>query len=243
MAKRTQPPAESKAKLIVQNPQDHVTREGAPLGYLALERLVRYTATLLTKTACTTQKMHMVWKIVCRKSSTDFAKDTQEPRPSIQVPTKARRKVPKATPPRATAVETSTKDLPVRADSVALWMLRMESAEDCWMVTSSSFKRPTSPVALLPAAFWQNQHECSFTFAYPTSVKTRFMCSIFTIKVSMAVANVAISSRIARTSVIARPSTSNRRLTMLILPYAASVPRNSGFKGEPFNISSLNPMK
>mmetsp|Transcript_143433 Transcript_143433/g.357402 ORF Transcript_143433/g.357402 Transcript_143433/m.357402 type:complete len:214 (+) Transcript_143433:1321-1962(+) len=117
-------------------------------------------------------------------------------------------------------------------------MLLIASAEDCWIVRVSSLSKPMSPVALLPMERSQNQHVCSMILCWPTSVSTRFMWLILMRSASIEAAKLAVSSRMARTSVMALPSTSRSLRTMEIRWMPSSTPRKLGSEGEPLSVSS-----
>mmetsp|Transcript_46388 Transcript_46388/g.137090 ORF Transcript_46388/g.137090 Transcript_46388/m.137090 type:complete len:221 (-) Transcript_46388:355-1017(-) len=121
---------------------------------------------------------------------------------------------------------------------VDFWMDLMASADDCFTVSVSSRSMPISPVALFPPARWQIQQVCSWILCWPTSVSTRCMWSIRISRLSMAEAKFAVSSKIARTSVIAWPSTSSCCLITLMRAMPSSMPRNWGAVGDPFRVSS-----
>mmetsp|Transcript_25946 Transcript_25946/g.78118 ORF Transcript_25946/g.78118 Transcript_25946/m.78118 type:complete len:254 (+) Transcript_25946:1138-1899(+) len=234
------PPAKSSASDTAQKPAHHVTKAGALPGYFFFDRRVWYTVRLLRTAARNTQKAQRARKPVCRASSTVRTRPSHDEIESTHVPAKPRLKFSNATPPRRTEVDTSTKGLPVSVSDAAFWMFRIASAEDCCTLSTSSFRRPSSPVALFPRAFLQNQHECAFTLRSPTIERTRLMCSTFKSRPSIAAAKPAVSSKMARTSVMARPSTSSIRLIMVSLLMPSSMPRNIGPSGEPFSVSSAS---
>mmetsp|Transcript_121419 Transcript_121419/g.288504 ORF Transcript_121419/g.288504 Transcript_121419/m.288504 type:complete len:294 (-) Transcript_121419:346-1227(-) len=190
------------------------------------------------KMAMTSAKPERDMKAVCLASSAPCSSERKDRNASTKVPAVLCLKTWRAVLPRCTAAVTSTSCLPVSVAAVVWRMDCMASAEDCWRASSSSLRSPTSPVTLLPAARVQNQQLCSLSFCWPTRVNTRFMWSTFAKRSSMAEPNAAVSSKIARMSVMDLPSTSKscRRRDMRLMP--ASTPRNSGSEGEPFSVSS-----
>mmetsp|Transcript_34649 Transcript_34649/g.56744 ORF Transcript_34649/g.56744 Transcript_34649/m.56744 type:complete len:286 (-) Transcript_34649:154-1011(-) len=177
-------------------------------------------------------------KAVCLASSIDWRSLLKDRNISTKLPAILCLKTCKAVLPRWTAAVTSTRCFPVKVSCVVCRTDCMASAEDCCSERSNSFRSPTSPVTLLPAAWAQNQQLCSLSFCCPTRVKTRFMCSTLANKSPMAEPNVAVSSRIALTSAMDLPSTSRswRSKDMRWMP--ASRPKNRGSAGDPFSVSS-----
>mmetsp|Transcript_53308 Transcript_53308/g.114520 ORF Transcript_53308/g.114520 Transcript_53308/m.114520 type:complete len:211 (+) Transcript_53308:1602-2234(+) len=114
----------------------------------------------------------------------------------------------------------------------------MASAEEASISNLSSLRRPSSPVELSPTARLQNQHVWSFSLCWPMIVMTRCMWLIFVSNSSIADAKFAVSSNMARTSVIDGPSTSSNCLSIWILWIPASTPRKTGTAGDPFSVSS-----
>mmetsp|Transcript_62832 Transcript_62832/g.202667 ORF Transcript_62832/g.202667 Transcript_62832/m.202667 type:complete len:245 (+) Transcript_62832:1209-1943(+) len=223
---------------MAQKPQNQAMQDGVAVGYFAVDRLACQITALLTTTTWTMQKAQTHWKKVCLASSRVCISRRRDRKPSTRAPPKLRLKTSRAARPRCTALEISTSSRPVREEPTASWICRMASAEERWTSRISSGRSPSSPVALLPTARWQNQHEWSLILCWPTSVSIRCMCPILNSRSSIADAKGAVSSRILRTSVMAWPSTSSSCLSSFMRWMPSSTPRKTGASFEPFSASS-----
>mmetsp|Transcript_12333 Transcript_12333/g.34965 ORF Transcript_12333/g.34965 Transcript_12333/m.34965 type:complete len:208 (+) Transcript_12333:1382-2005(+) len=183
-------------------------------------------------------KAHKVWKTVWRASSRLWIKFLCPRMPSTKSPPKPPLKTSNASLPCCTAAETSISWSPMSVAAVASWICRMASAEERSISRCSSGSSPIWPVALLPTARWQNQQVCSLILRWPTSVSIRCMWRSLAWRSSKVSAKGAVSSRMARTSDMAWPSTSSSDLSIRMRWMPSSTPRKMGPAGEPLSASS-----
>mmetsp|Transcript_66970 Transcript_66970/g.157900 ORF Transcript_66970/g.157900 Transcript_66970/m.157900 type:complete len:218 (-) Transcript_66970:568-1221(-) len=193
---------------------------------------------VVTSRTRTAVKPESARKEVCLASSTVCMVKRCERNVSTKLPAVACLKTSSDVRPRPAAATTSAKRWPVRVTEVVSRIDCMASAEEVCNANFSSFSRPNSPVWLLPVARTQNQQVCSLIFCCPTNVSTRFMCSTLAKRSSTADPNGAVSSRMARMSVMALLSTSRSCCSRATRWMPASTPKNKGSLGDPLSASS-----